>query len=184
MHLEPNQVPNHLKAGYAGKRFQAEPVESVTIPSHAGLWDSGSRTTYSAIELATGRALPVSDNMSAPWSDKRQDQVVALRAGFAIVKHSIFCGKDMGLTFFVHPSDVVKLVPEQPQDDLSPVELKALAIYRAIKSSYRPDSLRRAGISEGEAEAIKAKLIRLGYLNKAGAITVSGRNRSGNASPY
>ena len=184
MHLEPNQVPNHLKAGYSGKRFQAEPAENVTIPSHAGLWDGGSRTTYSAIELATGKAVPVSDNMSAPWSDKRQDLTVPLRAGFAIVKHSIFSGKDMGLTFFVHPSDVVKLIPEQPQDDLSPVEIKVLAIHRGIKASYRTDYYSRAGITIGEVEAIKARLCSLGYLNKAGAITVSGRNRSGNASPY
>jgi hypothetical protein len=184
MHLEPNQVPAHLKSGYNGKRFQAEPAESVTIPSYAGLWDGGSRTTYSAIELATGRTVPVSDNMSAPWSDKRQDVTVPLKSGFAIVKHSIFCGKDMGLTFLVHPSDIVKLIPEQPKDDLSATELKVLAIIRGLKSSYRANQYARQGISEGEVEAIKGKLTRLGYTNKAGAITVAGRNRSEGVRPY
>ena len=184
MHLEPNQVPAHLKSGYTGKRFQAEPAESVTIPSYAGLWDGGSRTTYSAIELATGRAVPVSDNMSAPWDMTRQDKIVPLRAGFAIVKHSIFCGNDMGLTFFVHPSDIAKLIPEQPKDDLSPTELKVLAIIRGLKSSYRANEYARQGISEGEVEAIKGKLTRAGYINKAGAITVTGRNRCEGVRPY
>lgn len=184
MHLEPNQVPAHLKSGYNGKRFQAEPAESVTIPSYAGLWDGGSRTTYSAIELATGRAVPVSDNVSAPWDKTRQDKTVPLRAGFAIVKHSIFCGNDMGLTFFVHPSDIVKLIPDQAKDDLCAVEVKVLAVIRGLKSSYRADQFRRMGLSDGEVEAIKGKLTRLGYINKAGAITVAGRNRCEGVRPY
>jgi hypothetical protein len=184
MYLEANQVPAYLKGSYSGKSFQAEPAETVTIPSYAGLWDGGSRTTYSAIELATGRTVPVSDNMSAPWSEKRQDVTVPLKSGFAIVKHSIFCGKDMGLTFLVHPSDIVKLIPEQSKDDLSAKEIKALAIIRGIKSSYRADEYRRQGITEAEVLAIKEKLTGLGYLNKAGAITVSGRNRSEGVRPY
>lgn len=177
MHLEAKQVPSYLKQGYTGQRFQAEAAEAVYIPSDAGLWSGGSRTTYSAIELATGRAAAVSDNMSSPWSQDRQDRTVPLRAGFAIVKHSIFSGKDMGLVFYVHPSDITKLLPETKTDDLSAVELKALAIIRGIKSSYRADYYARAGISAGEVEAIKAKLCKLSYLNKAGAITVAGRNR-------
>lgn len=184
MHLEPKQVPAYLKGGYTGQKFKAEAAESVHIPADAGLWSGGSRNTYSAIELATGRAAAVSDNMSSPWAAERQDRTVPLRAGFAIVKHSIFCGKDYGLTFFVHPSDVTKLLPEPVSDDLSAVELKALAIVRGIKSSYRADYYARAGISAGEVEAIKAKLIRLGYLNKAGAITVAGRNRSEGVSAH
>ena len=177
MHLEPKQVPAYLKGGYTGQKFKAEPAESVFIPADAGLWSGGSRNTYSAIELATGRAAAVSDNITNPWSADRQDRTVPLRAGFAIVKHSIFCGKDFGLTFFVHPSDITKLLPQPASDDLNATELKALAIVRGLKSSYRAEYFSRAGISAGEAEAIKAKLCKLGYLNKAGAITVAGRNR-------
>ena len=184
MHLEPAQVPHYLKQGYTGKRFQAEPDETVTIPSHAGLWDGGSRNTYSAIELATGRAAAVSDNMSAPWNADRQDKVIPLKSGFAIVKHVIFCGTDLGLTFYVYPSDISKLIPEQKTDDLSPIELKVLAIIRGLKSGYRADEFRRQGISVGEVEAIKAKLTRLDYLNKAGAITISGTNRAGDTRTY
>jgi len=184
MHLEPKQVPAYLKGGYLGQKFKAEPAESVFIPADAGLWSGGSRNTYSAIELATGRAAAVSDNISSPWSVERQNRIVPLRAGFAIVKHSIFRGKDFGLTFFVHPSDITKLLPEPASDDLSATELKALAIVRGLKSSYRAEYYSRAGISAGEVEAIKAKLCKLGYLNKAGAITVAGRNRAEGVNYY
>jgi hypothetical protein len=184
MHLEPAQVPNYLKQGYTGKRFQAEPAESVTVPYHAGLWDGGSRTIYKAVELATGKTAAVSDNLSAPWHGGRADYKIPLKSGFAIVKHVIFCGTDLGLTFYVHPSDISKLIPEQKTDDLSPVEVKVLAIIRGLKSGYRADEFRRQGISVVEVEAIKAKLTRLDYLNKAGAITISGKNRAGDTRPY
>ena len=154
------------------------------MPSYAGKWDGGSRTTYSAIELSTGRSVAVSDNVSAPWDKSRQDKTIPLRAGFAIVRHDFFRGKDFGLTFYVHPSDIVKLIPEQAKDDLCEVEVKTLAVIRGLKSAYRADQFRRMGLSAGEVEAIKGKLTRLGYINKAGAITVAGRNRSEGVQPY
>lgn len=182
VHLEPNQVPNHLKRNYTGKAFKAEIVESVTIPAEAGLWYDGCRDTYSAIELATGNAIAASDNVSAPWDD-RKSQKIALTSGFAIVRHSIFAGKDMGLTFYVHPSDAVALLPAN-NSDLNDTEKRFLAIVRGIKSSYRADYYRRMNLSQAEVETIKASLISRDYLNKAGAITVKGRNACENVNPY
>lgn len=175
IYLEPSQVPAHLKGGYTGKTFRAEVTETVTIPAEAGLWSGGSRETYQAIELATGRSIAASDNVSAPWDKERKDQRIALRSGFAVVKSTMFCGKDLGLTFFVHPADAVKLLPPT-DDEITPTERKVLGIIHCYKSSYRAEYYRRAGIKSAEVEAIKTGLYKRGYLTKSGAITPKGSN--------
>ena len=184
MYIEANQVPNHLRLGYTGKKFQVEAVESVKIPSYAGLWDGGSRTTYTAIELATGNSVTASDNSSAPWDDTRKDRLFALRSGYAVVRHQISQGHDLGLTFYVHPSDIVKLIPENKSADLTEQELKFLAVIRGIKSGYRNEYFARMGLKQADIEALKDKFTSLGYLNKAGAITVAGKNICADIHPY
>jgi hypothetical protein len=176
MYLEKNQVPDHLRRGYSGTRFKAEPVESVTIPAQAGVWDHGTRDVYSAIELNTGRSVPMPNQSSAPWDKDRQDRKIELKQGFAVVKHSMFCGNDMGLTFFVHPADVAALIPHQTNDDLSDTDKIILAIIRSRKSAYRNDEYRRKGLKLADVETVKARLTEQGYLLKNGAITVKGKN--------
>lgn len=176
MYLERNLVPEHLRLGYTGTRFRAEPVETVTIPSQAGVWDHGTRDVFSAIELNTGRSVPMPGQSSAPWDKDRQDRKIELKPGFAVVKHSMFCGKDMGLVFYVHPSDVAALIPNHGQDDLSETDKLVLAIIRSRKSAYRDDEYRRKGLKLSDVEAIKARLFEGGYLLKNGAITVKGKN--------
>jgi hypothetical protein len=183
IYLEPSQVPAHLKAGYNGKTFRAVVTDSLTIPSQAGTWSGGSRDTYQAIDLSTGRAINASDNMSAPWSDTRTDKTVTLRSGFAVVKHTLFSGRDLGLTFYIHPDNAAQLLPPS-DDEITPTERKVLAIIGKLKSSYRKEYFNRAGIKEPELEAIKASLIKRGYLTKIGAITPKGRNARGNETPY
>jgi len=175
IYLEVDQVPNHLKLGYTGKSFKAEVCEQVYIPSYAGNWDSGSRDTYSAVELATGKAIAASNNHSAPWDNDRKDQRIALRSGFAVIRHSIFCGKDMGLTFYVHPEDAVKLLPQQ-SSNLNEIELKTLRIIKGIKSAYRIDEARRQGVSEAQYREAMVALQAQDLLDKRGAITVKGKN--------
>jgi hypothetical protein len=175
IYLEANQVPNHLKFGYSGKSFKAEVCEKVYIPSYAGNWDSGSRDTYSAIELATGKSIAASNNYSAPWDNDRKDQHIALRSGFAVIRHSIFCGRDMGLTFYVHPEDAVKLLPQQTSD-LSDIERKVLKIIKSYKSAYRVDEARRQGVSEAQYREAMVTLQAQDLLDKRGAITTKGKN--------
>ena len=161
IYLEANQVPNDLKLGYSGKSFKAEVCEKVYIPSYAGNWDSGSRDTYSAIELATGKSMAASNNYSAPWDKDRKDQHIALRSGFAVIRHSIFCGRDMGLTFYVHPEDI---------------ERKVLKIIKSYKSAYRVDEARRQGVSEAQYREAMVTLQAQDLLDKRGAITTKGKN--------
>jgi hypothetical protein len=183
IYLEPNQIPAHLRAGYTGKKFKAELVDTVTIYAEAGTWSGGSRDLYFALDLTTGEKKSVTDTFSAPWDNNRKEQKITLKSGFAVVRRQTFQGVDLGLTFYLLPSDAAPLLPP-PSEELTETELTVLAIIRGLKSSYRADEYRRKGISEAEAEAIKAGLIRREYLNKAGAITTKGKNAAGDRRPY
>jgi hypothetical protein len=126
----------------------------------------------------------------APWSPGRGDRVVELLPSIVVVEHSMFCGQDMGLTFYVHPDNAAKLLPV-PRADLTPLERMVLYASGAFKSSYggrdRYEMARDdyhcerllAGMpypSRAEWDNAKAALIAGGFLNKAGAITPAGRN--------
>lgn len=190
IHLEPSQVPATIRGRYTGKSFQVQVTEQVTIPAESGLWDGGSRETYSAVRIADGAAVPVSDNSSAPWDASRRDNVVTLKPGIAVVCHRIFCGKDMGLRIYVCAADAAPMLPAPVE--LSAVEKLVLEYTATRKSSYMGkdrfmmavDDLRhgyrsRDGIARLDRtiwDDAKASLIGRGFLNKAGAITVAGRN--------
>ena len=175
-HLNRKDVPAYLLGHYEGNKLKAEPCTSVTIQSDAGIWSGGSRERYIAVELASGKMIALPDQDSAPWDSNRTTREIPLKPGFAILRTSVFCGKNMGLTYFVHPDDIVKLVPDNSSVALCDIEKRVLRIISGYKAFARNDEFRRAGIELGEADAIKARLISLGLLNKAGAITVKGKN--------
>ena len=174
-HLEKNQVPAFLRHGYDGKAFKAQACTSFTIPADAGLWSEGSRDLFSAVSLASGTVVTIPGQDGAPWNMSRANKLVEIKPGFCLIRHSVSCGRDCGLTFYVHPDDIAKLVPYD-SCELVECEKTVLYIVSAYKSFARTDEARRAGIDTGELEAIKARLIGLELLTKAGAITVKGRN--------
>jgi len=187
IHLEPSLVPATLKGGYTGKRFRAVITEAVTVPADAGLWSGGSRDSYGLLRIADGVVLAMPGQGSAPWNPDRKAHEIALKPGFCVVKHSHFCGKDMGLTFYLSPQDAAPMLP-------APVELsehEALVLEYTIsrKSSYMgqnrfqmacQDIQRgyRAGTvpTAAQWDEAKASLIAKGFLTRAGAVTPAGRN--------
>jgi len=175
IHLDPEQVPAQLARGYTGRKFKVRIAEAFTIPGHAGNWSGGSRQTYSIVRIADGSSLPGSDNSSAPWDESRKDRVIALEPGVAVVEHSIFNGKDMGLTFHINATDAAPMLPA-PTLELGPKTSKVLNIIGGIKSAYRPDEYRRCGLTDTDITSAKMLLTDLKYINKAGAITTKGRN--------
>ena len=193
IHLDPALVPAQLRQGYSGRAFKAKVCETMTVPADAGLWSGGSRDHYRAIEFSTGRTVLLPGQSEAPWG-QRQERKVELKPGFAVICHTIFCGKDLGLTFYVHPANAAAMLPA-PQAELSPTERLVLIATRSFKSSYmgrdRYEMMRSKKcdyvmnppqLPTREAwDAAKASLIGKGLLNKAGAITVSGRNAIGDA---
>lgn len=186
--LNPEQVPPHLRAGYAGKKFKARACESVTVPSDAGLWSGGSRDTYRYIRLSDGATVTHPMMQVSPFNEGRQDHEITLQLGFAIVQSTMFRGVDHGLTFHLHPSDIAAMLPA-PAAELSALEKIVLEYTASRKSSYggkdrrqmynddcRYSSNPKPEVSADEWNAAKATLIGKGLLNKAGAITVAGKN--------
>jgi hypothetical protein len=161
----------------------------MTIPSDAGLWSGGSRELFHAIDFATGEHASIPGQTAAPWDGARRELTVPIKPGFAIVEHSMFCGKDMGLTFYLHPDNATRLLP--PVVELSEHERLMLSATASLKSSYggkdryemSKDNVRYGNQealakfpTRAEWDAAKQSLIGRGLLNKAGAITVAGRN--------
>ena len=186
IYLEPNQVPSTLKGNYCGKKFKAVITETITIPRNAGIWGGGSRDTFSFIEIATGRSIPAPGQSTAPWDSSRREWNMPLPEGVAMVEHSIFCGKDMGLTFYLRSENAQKLLPAR--SELSAHQKIVLEATRSYKSSYNGQDRYQMASSyaygpardtfptRSEWESAKAELIASGHLNKAGAITTKGRN--------
>lgn len=187
IYLDRSQVPASLRGSYSGNKFKAYVTEHMTVPATAGLWDGGSRDTYSAYRLADGAQVQFPGQHLSPW-DNRKDQQVTMQPGIAIIEHSVFCGKDMGLTFYLHPTDAAPMLPA-PQADLTAVEALVLEYTISRKSSYQgkdryamalDDYRYREGAplfpKRAQWDEAKAALITRGYLNKAGAVTTAGRN--------
>lgn len=176
IHIHRDQVPAALRAGYEGRKFKAIATESVHIPADAGLWEGGSRTVYTCIELATGESVahPMTD--SAPWHPGRNNVRIALAPGFAIVAHSLFCGKDCGLTYYVHPANMTALIPDQTGAALTQAESVVLACCKSYISKFRREYAARAGVDAlAYADAV-VTLTAKGMLTRGGALTVTGRN--------
>jgi hypothetical protein len=173
------KIVNSTFPSYRGKKFKL----STDVPSRLdSYWDEGSRDYFSFYELSTSKVLDVGSNHPFFEAGKPRD-LESLPPGVVIVKHSIFCGKDMGITIYANAGDLAPLLPEKLE--LTPHEKTVLEYTRTYKSSYAGisnyrfhEAHRSTGIKSDEWEAAKEQLIEKKLLNKAGAITPAGRNAS------
>ena len=165
---------------YTGRKFRLQANETIDVRSY---WDGGSRDYFTFVRVADLKvgAVPAQSAFDQPLTGA---EVAPIPPGFICVEHSIFCGKDAGLTFHVNPVDITPMLPVQI--DLTWAERVVLkstgykSSYNGV-SNYRETIAREeSGISSGEYQTAKAALIARGLLNKAGAITTDGKN----AAPY
>ncbi len=163
---------------YNGRKFKLDNSgRPVNMTSH---WDGGSRDTFVVMELSTGKLKPIPQNGTMFDRVSVGDTVVP--PGFMIVEHTIFCGKDLGITFHVDPDTAMAMLPAPVA--LCDSERLVLRLTSNLKASYdgrkpRMDEARRQGIHASDFKAIQNALIGKGLLNKAGAITNAGRNAVG-----
>lgn len=174
VYIEPNLVPPQLKGNYSGKAFKACAVTEYTVNGQDGVWDHGTRETHKLVRLSDGKEIPIIDSNLAPWDKARKDVKVTLESGFAIVRHSMFQGRDMGLTFYVHPDNIAAMLPKPVE--LTLPEKQLLYVTRSLKSSYRKEELQRNGFPMKDYESVLSALIQKGLLAKNKSITVAGRN--------
>lgn len=81
---------------YRGRKI-TETIETrpVDVTSY---WDGGSRDYFVAIDLRTGRIAPIKQNGTPYDGGPIAPNGVLIPAWGALVRHSIFCGKDCGVT--------------------------------------------------------------------------------------
>ena len=182
IHLEPAQVPEALRLDYTGRKFKVVVCEAVAIGSQQ--WDSGSRDTYTLVELATGRSHPFNDPRAWPLSMAELGSF-AIPDGYVVRRHTIFQGQDMGLTFYCRPGAVQSWLPAENSFTLA--QECVLFSCRSYKSSYggrdryqmATDNSSRFGdgkVTRNDYAAAKESLQAAGYLDARGALTVKGRN--------
>lgn len=154
---------------YIGRKFKVRVQEQV-----GGLttyWSGGSRDSVVAVQLSTMRAMPV------PGVNPMVDHTAPeykLAPDLALVVHSIYCGKDAGITFYLHPSNAAVLLTEGPT--VTEREGQILAYFRSYTSAYRRVALQSAHVTDHELDSLVAR--KLLTRNRAGsiAITVAGKN--------
>jgi hypothetical protein len=173
VYLEPSQVPANLRGSYNGKKFRAVITDTVHIGSQG--WSGGSQTTYSMVDLATGNTLPIVD--TRPWPQNQSSLGERpISAGVAVVEHTTYRGRDLGLTFYIHPENAPQYLP-LVSDNLTYEEKLILAAMKRYKASYRWVELERKGITRERYESeFKSDLVSAGYVTARNAITVKGRN--------
>jgi len=160
---------------YTGRTFKLDNSgRPISLVSH---WSGGSRDYYVVLQLGSNdtKAIPQNGTMF----DTVNVEPISVPPGFLIVEHSIFCGKDMGITFHVNPETALTFLPEPVS--LTDAERLVLTLTRNLKASYdgrkpRVDEAIRQGMSKANFEATQETLKIKGLLNKAGAITISGKN--------
>lgn len=95
---------------YRGRKFYME-VRETPIDVRSW-WDGGSRDYFVFVNLATGavsQQVPAQSGFDKPIDGADR---VSLPVGFACIRHSIFCGRESGLTIIVRPENAPRLLQE------------------------------------------------------------------------
>ena len=99
--LQNKEVKAIVKATYPAYRgrkvFFSDQIPSGELRSY---WDEGSRTYYTFYQPDTGITWPLGSNH--PWfeKDKPAPNCDTMPDSVCLVAHSIFCGKDCGITIY------------------------------------------------------------------------------------
>ena len=184
-------IVNAAFPSYNGRKFKIEVASHpLNVKSY---WDGGSRDYFTFVNLQTRETLTMPPQSAYDAQIAGADKV-NLPVGFVCVEHSIFCGKDSGITIHVHPDNAPMLLPA-PSTELTDDQKTVLKYTRAVKSSYagikdyryyshvqdvemeaRVQKNGKLPMTRDAWDAAKSSLISSGHLNKAGAITADGRN--------
>lgn len=108
--LRKSDIPAQLLSAfpnYHGRTFRLQPTTRVSfydLNASGGTWNR--YVLVSLLAPENRAALP----KESPWTPRVEGSTFDLPPGFVVVEHSHFCGKDMGLRFYVHPDNVAKLL--------------------------------------------------------------------------
>lgn len=86
---------------YRGRKFSLEFTDSVSFYNVA--WSGGSKNEYRLVNVGGQIGHLVGIN-AAPWDNPVEGQDMDLTPDVLVVKRVFFCGKDLGITIYAHPS--------------------------------------------------------------------------------
>lgn len=104
------EVKEIIKAtfpNYRGRKFVVEFAERVTF--HNLNWSGGTRNVYKGI-ASNGKTVAMA--VQAPWAEPREGATIDVPVDVLVVKHTEYCGTDLGITIYAHPSNASKWLEE------------------------------------------------------------------------
>lgn len=163
--------------GYTGRKFKVEVVPEGTRIDMTSYWDGGTRDYFAVVNLATMKGVQIPENggLNSPHKQPIEGKVIE---GMCIVQHTIFQGKDIGLTFTISEKNAAQLLPASNQE-LTKEEKIILVILRSLKPSYRRDEAGRFGIKPDVYQKLISQLQTKGLVAAGGGITPKGKNAVG-----
>lgn len=92
---------------YDGRKFRVELADKITL--YDLHWSGGTRNEYRTCTLE-GRPVGGTDEYAAmaPWNDPAEGKTFPIPVGFVVAEHSIFMGKDMGITFTLNSRSLIE----------------------------------------------------------------------------
>lgn len=91
---------------YTGRKFAVHFAENITF--YDTNWSGGTRNEYAAVRVDGRTAHFVAP---APWVNGLEGKTAPLPVDIVVVEHSIFCGKDCGITIYANPVHAPKWLP-------------------------------------------------------------------------
>lgn len=98
-------IPAHLLAAfpeYTGRKFNIEVSDTYFCQSY---WSGGTRYQFVLVHLETGEQKFPDGKIDNPFNTLAHSSF-NIPEGWCVVEHGYFCGKDVGLRFYIHPKNM------------------------------------------------------------------------------
>jgi len=171
---------------YKGRKFAVK-IENSTI-NVCSYWSGGSRDYFVFLRLDNLKTFEIPQQSVFDKKIQGAD-AVSLLPGVVCVEHSYFCGKDMGITIYVHPENAPTLITEKKE--ITRDEKIVLVFTRTYRNTYAGrtnirfhEATRSMKISLEQWNSAVKSLKDKKLLNAAGSITNEGKNSIGNIQQY
>jgi hypothetical protein len=172
-------VDELIRTAFPGLKCQSvEAIVTDSVHFYGTNWDEGNRRDYVIVRLADRKTFRIDE---APFMERSElhEKTYALPSGFVVIVHVI--GRYEHVEIHTAAENVTRRLPAPTE--LTEDEEIVLVATRSLKNTYGGETnirFRRArehtGIDLHRWETAKATLIARKLLNRAGAITVEGRN--------
>ncbi len=161
---------------FRGKTVRAHIETSVEF--YGSYWSDGAKRQYKLVRLDNLNVFPIPDH---PYMQESpgHDQTYELPPGVVCVVLD-YSRAGQSIEIISGAANIQPLLPP-PTEVLTEDEKRVLVVTRSLKSSYggiKDYRFHESGLSRERYDTAKAILIAKKLLNKAGAITVEGRNLS------